>query len=59
MALRLSGKWRGACVARLGMDGAWQPLGTVEGALWRPGIQFQFMCPEFFRFGIAPEKKRE
>ena len=53
LALRLSEKWRGADVARLGMDGAWQPLGRIEGALWRPEMPFPFMCPEFFRLKVS------
>jgi len=56
VALRLSGKWRGAAVARLGMDGQWQPCGKVDDALWRPGVPFQFMSPEFFRFRISQHK---
>jgi hypothetical protein len=57
VALRLSDKWRGADVARLGMDGAWQPLGMVEGPFWRPKMPFSFMCPEFFRFNISRKKE--
>ena len=50
VALRLSEKWQGANVARLGMDGAWHPLGKAEAHSWHPPIAFQFMAPEFFRF---------
>ena len=57
IALRLSDKWRGADVARLGMDGTWQPLGMVEGPFWRPETPFSFMCPEFFRFNISRKKE--
>jgi hypothetical protein len=49
VALRLSEKWRGAGVARLGMDGAWQPVGKAEDRIWRPSIAFRHMAPEFFR----------
>ncbi|MBR2839106.1 MAG: hypothetical protein IKE55_10010 [Kiritimatiellae bacterium] len=49
VALRLSEKWRGAAVARLAPDGAWQPLGKTEDQTWRPAIPFQHMSPEFFR----------
>ena len=50
VVLRLSEKWRGAGVARLGMDGAWRSLGKAENQTWRPAISFQHMTPEFFRF---------
>ena len=50
VVLRLSEKWRGAGVARLGMEGAWQPLGKAEDRIWHPDISFQHMMPEFFRF---------
>jgi len=57
VALRLSDKWCGADIARLGMDGTWQPLGRVEGPFWRPKMPFSFMCPEFFRFNISRKKE--
>ena len=50
VVLRLSEKWQGAGVARLGMDGVWQPLGKAGNQAWRPPIAFQHMTPEFFRF---------
>ena len=50
VTLRLSEKWRGVSVARLGMDGSWQQLGKADSQLWRPAISFQHMTPEFFRF---------
>ena len=57
VSLRLSEKWRGAEVAHLGMDGGWQPLGIAEGRFWRTELPFQFMRPEFFRFGISQNKE--
>ena len=57
VALRLSGKWRGAEVAHLGMDGVWHSLGTIDGREWLPSISFQFMCPEFFRFNVSKKVK--
>ena len=57
VALRLSEKWCGAEVAHLGMSGAWQPLGKVDGLKWQPAISFQFMCPEFFRFNVSQNKE--
>ena len=56
VVLRLSEKWRGASVARLGMDGVWQPVGNVEGRIWRPSFALRHMMPEFFRLtrcGVA------
>lgn len=50
VVLRLSERWQGASMARLGMDGVWQPLGKAESQTWRPSIAFQHMTPEFFRF---------
>ena len=50
VALCLSEKWRGASVARLGMDGSWRQLGKADSRPWRPDISFQHMTPEFFRF---------
>ena len=57
VALRLSGKWRGAEAAHLGMDGVWHSLGTIDGREWLPSISFQFMCPEFFRFNVSKKVK--
>ena len=57
VALRLSEKWCGAEVAHLGMSGAWQSLGKVDGLKWHPAISFQFMCPEFFRFNVSKKVK--
>lgn len=54
VVLRLSEKWQGAGVARLGMDGVWQPLGKAGNQAWRPSIAFQHMTPEFFRFLRCP-----
>lgn len=50
IALRLSDRWRGAEAARLGMDGAWQPMGTVDGSTWRPSMSFHYLSPEFLLF---------
>jgi len=50
VALRLSDRWRGAEAARLGMDGAWQPMGTVDESTWRPSMAFHHLVPEFLLF---------
>jgi len=52
VALRLSDKWRGASVARLAMDGRWEPCGAVSDVLWRNGTPLKFMSPEFFKFTV-------
>ena len=57
VVLRLSGKWCGADVAHLGLDGIWRSAGRVDGRLWRPAMPFQFMCPEFFRFSVSQKNK--
>ena len=59
IVLRLSEKWRGAAVARLEMDGRWQPCGKVENSIWRFNAPIQFMTPEFLRFTILQDNKKE
>ena len=57
VVLRLSEKWHGASVARLGMDGAWQVVGKAEGLIWRPSVAFHHMVPEFFRCKVHNSAK--
>ena len=57
VVLRLAEKWSGAAVCQLDQEGKWQLRGTVDGLQWRPGMPFQFMCPEFFRFSISRKKE--